>query len=177
MKIRKAAVAVVVAAGDAGEEVLVVRRATFPGDPWSGHIALPGGGSEPSDASLEATARRETLEETGIDLSASPCVAELAVVSPRSQGIPSVAVSPFVFRFTGDRRVTMSDEIVEAWWIPITELERADAWSMTAVTTGAGTSLTVRGFQWRGHVLWGLTERIIDEFLGAWSTRNPEQDV
>jgi 8-oxo-dGTP pyrophosphatase MutT (NUDIX family) len=167
-KRRPAAVAIVVAPGEAGDELLLIRRATVTGDPWSGHIALPGGGSEAVDASLEDTARRETLEETGIDLAASGCIAALGAVNPRSRGAPSVSVTPFVFRYEGDRHVTMSREIVEAWWIPVQELRQPEAWQMTSVPAHDGSTIEARGFQLRGHVLWGLTERILDEFLGMW---------
>jgi 8-oxo-dGTP pyrophosphatase MutT (NUDIX family) len=51
-----------------GLELLVIRRAENELDPWSGHMALPGGGREPGDESVYDTARRETLEEIGIDL-------------------------------------------------------------------------------------------------------------
>lgn len=167
-KKRRAAVAVVVANGASGDEILVVRRATVAGDPWSGHIALPGGGSETGDASLEATARRETLEETGIDLSRSECVAALTVVGPRSTGAPSISVAPFVFRYSGDKHVTMSEEIVQTWWIPVSELQRADAWRTVSVPVREDAMIEARGFELQGHFLWGLTERILDEFLRSW---------
>jgi 8-oxo-dGTP pyrophosphatase MutT (NUDIX family) len=162
---RRAAVAVVIAAGDLGDDLLLVRRATYPGDPWSGHIALPGGGAEPGDGSLEETARRETLEETGIDLRRSDCLASLAPVTPRSRGVPLVSVAAFVFRYDGDRRVTMSPEIVEAWWVPVADLEKPEAWQITTIATADGLSIDARAFQLRGHTLWGLTERILYEFL------------
>jgi len=50
------------AADPAEAEGLFVRRAKVPGDPWSGHVALPGGRRDPEDADLLDTARRETLE-------------------------------------------------------------------------------------------------------------------
>ncbi|MEO7042289.1 MAG: CoA pyrophosphatase [Gemmatimonadaceae bacterium] len=162
---RRAAVAVVVRSGDSGDELLVLRRATFPGDPWSGHIALPGGGAEPSDVSLEATARRETLEETGIDLVGSECVGELKKVEPQSVGAPLVSVAPFVFRYRGDKRVRLSPEIVEAWWVAVAEFERAESWSTVQITTADSSRMQVRAFQLHGHSLWGLTERILAEFL------------
>ncbi len=162
---RRAAVAVVVTAGDRGDEVLIILRATVEGDPWSGHLALPGGGSEPEDSSLEATARRETLEETGIDLSSSPCVAVLTAVSPHSVRAPSITISPFVFQYSGDKTVTISHEVADAWWVPIEELQRESAWNMVQVEVSDGSCVTTRGFLWRGHILWGLTERILSEFL------------
>ncbi|HEX9187840.1 MAG TPA: NUDIX domain-containing protein, partial [Vicinamibacteria bacterium] len=65
----RAAVALVLRDGvPAGPELLVIRRAEHEQDPWSGHMGFPGGRAEPSDPSPEATAVRETLEETGLDL-------------------------------------------------------------------------------------------------------------
>ena len=49
-------------------DVLLIKRSTNERDPWSGHMALPGGRWEPGDAGLKQTAIRETLEETGVDL-------------------------------------------------------------------------------------------------------------
>lgn len=172
---RQAAVAVVVAPDDQrgrGDVLLVILRATVPGDPWSGHLALPGGGADADDTSLESTARRETLEETGIDLSTSRCVAELSIVKPSVPGAPPVSISPFVFRYTGDVRVTISDELADAWWIPIADLQHPGAWVHTRVEVRDGSFMNVRGFLWRGHTLWGLTERILYEFLG-WLESNP----
>lgn len=167
MIIRQAAVAVILAPGAAGDELLLIRRATVDGDPWSGHLALPGGGRELVDASLEHTARRETLEETGIDLSRSSCVANLTPVTPSFMAPPSITIAPFVFRYAGKKDVTMSREIVESWWIPVEQFRHADAWTTVPVTIRDGSAVQVRGFPWHGYVLWGLTERILDEFLAT----------
>ena len=163
--LRNAAVAVVVSPGERGDEILLLRRATVVGDPWSGHIALPGGRAEPTDTTLEATARRETLEETGIDLRDSRCTAELAPVTPQSAGAPAITIAPFVFRYDGPRAITMSGEIVEAWWIRASELSRPDAWTDSDVTLGDGSHIAVRGFCCHGFVLWGLTARVLNQFL------------
>jgi 8-oxo-dGTP pyrophosphatase MutT (NUDIX family) len=50
-------------------EVLFIRRAERKRDPWTGHIALPGGRRDPEDRNDEAAAVREAMEEVGIDLS------------------------------------------------------------------------------------------------------------
>ena len=65
---RRAAVAALLAESPNGVELLLIRRAERASDPWSGHMALPGGHLDPSDADLRATAVRETREELGIDL-------------------------------------------------------------------------------------------------------------
>ncbi|HET6451474.1 MAG TPA: NUDIX domain-containing protein, partial [Spirochaetia bacterium] len=46
--------------GLARARVLIIKRAERPGDPWSGHLALPGGHAEPGDPSLLAAALRVT---------------------------------------------------------------------------------------------------------------------
>lgn len=165
---RGAAVAIVLshdehAPADEGE-LLLVRRATYPGDPWSGHIALPGGRHEPGDASLEETARRETLEETGIDLTGARCIASLAPITPHLIRLPALVIQPYVFAYAGDRRVTLSPELAEAWWHPVAELRRAEAWEMVEVRA-ADSARTVRGYRWGDHVIWGITERILAELF------------
>src|SRR5688500_15080629 len=68
---RRAAVALLVRLDETRQlptpQLLMIKRATFEGDPWSGHIALPGGRREAGDPTLERTVVRETWEETAID--------------------------------------------------------------------------------------------------------------
>ena len=69
--VRRAAVALIFRAGaDGAPELLFIKRAEYPADPWSGQIAFPGGREEPTDGELIQTAVRETREETGLDLAA-----------------------------------------------------------------------------------------------------------
>lgn len=163
-KRRPAAVALVIAPRGVEHDLLLVRRATYAGDPWSGHLALPGGRSERADATLEATARRETLEETGVDLATASCIAQLPILTPRIVALPALTVHPFVFLHSGARDVTPSEEIDEAWWIPLRELGAHDAWRLTQITVN-GEQRSVRAFPWRGAVIWGITERILDSFF------------
>ena len=60
-------------------EMLFVKRSVYPGDPWSGQVAFPGGKAEPDEAFTE-TAIRETQEEIGIDL--NECAESYVVSSP-----------------------------------------------------------------------------------------------
>ena len=65
---QQAAVAVVLREGDSGSEILFIERSTREDDPWSGHMAFPGGRVEAADANTRAAAERETLEEVGVSL-------------------------------------------------------------------------------------------------------------
>src|SRR6266581_316587 len=64
----RAAVAVVLREGAEGAELIVIHRSHRRGDPWSGHMALPGGRQDAADRDLVATVTRETREEVGVDL-------------------------------------------------------------------------------------------------------------
>ena len=64
----QAAVAAIIRADSAGLEILFIRRSHRQGDPWSGHLAFPGGRLEKEDASPREAAERETLEEIGLPL-------------------------------------------------------------------------------------------------------------
>ncbi|MBD0320648.1 MAG: NUDIX domain-containing protein, partial [Gemmatimonadetes bacterium] len=67
-RVPSAAVALLLRPSGDGPELLLIRRAEREGDPWSGHMALPGGRADPRDRDAAATAARETLEEVGIDV-------------------------------------------------------------------------------------------------------------
>src|SRR5262245_57207262 len=65
---KRAAVAVGFGDSARGPEILLIRLAAHPDDPWSGHMAFPGGREDPGDPDLLSTAMRETLEELSLDL-------------------------------------------------------------------------------------------------------------
>src|SRR5690606_12827006 len=77
-------------------EILLIQRPQSERDPWSGHMALPGGRREQGEQDLD-TAIRETHEEVGIDLERHGLLlGRLDDVRP-SEGGPQIAVAPFVF--------------------------------------------------------------------------------
>ena len=78
--LRKRAAVALILQLHAGELcVLMIRRAEHEGDPWSGHMAFPGGRLEAQDRNGLAAARRETEEEIGLHLgTGEPCIGRLS---------------------------------------------------------------------------------------------------
>src|SRR5574340_1202394 len=95
----RAAVAVVLREAGGGTEFVAIRRSERVGDPWSGHMALPGGRQHPSDRDLLMTAARETQEEIGVDLARhARLLGRLDELTAMAWGQPiDLVISPFVF--------------------------------------------------------------------------------
>ncbi|MCC6552955.1 MAG: CoA pyrophosphatase [Polyangiaceae bacterium] len=168
---RQAAVAAILrppreAAGDA--EILFVRRAEREGDPWSGHMAFPGGRREPGDASLLATAIRETREEVGLDLAAhGDLVARLPDVPAIARGVHiGMMIAPFVFTLRGAPGLALNAEIAEALWAPVGPLARGEG-AGTMPYSHEGQSLVLPCLNVRGRVVWGLTYRMLQTLFDA----------
>ena len=159
---RRAAVAIVLRrTADDVVELLLIKRSEREDDPWSGHVALPGGRRDPSDATLQDTAVRETREETGIDLARDGLVlGMLDELRPRSPTLPPIIVTPFVAIVRPDVSIETSDEVAFAFWVALSELEDP--------SLAVESSVLVRGATWRvpsyrlgGQIVWGMTERIL----------------
>lgn len=161
----EAAVALIVRATDP-LEMLIIKRATFEGDPWSGHMALPGGRWEPHDDGLLQTSVRETREETGIDLAAlGTPIGRLPDVIPSSQRLPVMRVVPFVFGVPGDvDAMELSYEVEQVHWVPIDRL-RDPGTSTTVRIHFTGFSKTFPSYAVGEEHVWGLTHRILTAFL------------
>jgi 8-oxo-dGTP pyrophosphatase MutT (NUDIX family) len=159
---RRAAVALLVAAV-AEPAILFVRRQQRVGDPWSGQMALPGGFSSSADPSLEATARRETAEETGIALAGSaPLLGALDDVSPRTPFLPPIVVTPYVFVVPDRLEARPGPEVEAAVWLPVGQLFSAEFRKPFRLTLPG----EVREFPSIviGHdTIWGLTERVLHQ--------------
>lgn len=164
--VRKAAVALIFRAGEEGRpELLFIKRAEYPGDPWSGQVAFPGGREEHGDASLVHTAIRETYEETGIDLARDgKIIGTLDDLYPRTVRLPAISVRPFVFVLDCCAELTLSSEVALAFWIPFGSLATTDAWREDTVFA-RGIQINARVFRHQDHVIWGMTERILAQLL------------
>lgn len=163
---RRAAVALILRRGESGSpELLFIKRAEYPGDPWSGQVAFPGGREEPGDRTPLETAVRETREETGIDLEREGVViGTLDDLRPQTIRLPAVVVRPFVAVVARERPLELSAEAALAFWIPLDALDVEERWRDTPVFA-RGIQINRRAFHHEGHVIWGMTERILGQFL------------
>lgn len=161
---RRAAVALVLAPSSESPlelSLLLMRRAEREGDPWSGHMALPGGHASGEDTDLLHTARRETLEEVGIDLAGAELLGRLDDVSPMRSS--ELVVRPYVF-FTGAAAAQLSNEVAEVLWVSLDALASGE-WQATSEVEVRGDRWVVPSFVIEQRVVWGMTYHVLERFL------------
>lgn len=163
--LREAAVALIVRPREQ-LELLLIKRATHERDPWSGHIALPGGRGEPSDADLIHTAMRETHEEVGIVLRRDDqFIGTLDEIAPRNKRLPPLIIAPYVFGVSAATSTSINTAEVEAaMWVPLAALRDERAVSEILIELEGG-SKAFPSLKYGEHVIWGLTHRILVQFL------------
>jgi 8-oxo-dGTP pyrophosphatase MutT (NUDIX family) len=138
-------------------EILLVKRATRQTDVWSGQMARPGGNREPQDADLKATAIRETLEETSVDIGASSFLGALDAVQPVPRR--DYLVLPFVVLLENDPKIFLNHGELESFlWVPYEEILQSKG--KTAVPNIG----EVPAFLVKNTVVWGMTYRILLDF-------------
>jgi 8-oxo-dGTP pyrophosphatase MutT (NUDIX family) len=146
-------------------ELLFIRRAVRVGDPWSGHVAFPGGRRDVVDDTLEVTARRETREELSLDLDLdAELLGVLDDLRPRSAALPSIAVRPYVFRLARDVALTPNEEVHSTFWVPVQRL-LDPASAMEHVFDRGGARLRFPAYRVGDDVVWGMTERLVTQLL------------
>lgn len=160
---RRAGVAVVLH-DEPSPKVLLMKRAERVGDPWSGHISLPGGGYQASDGDLRVTAIREAQEELGIDLDGARLLGNLQPLHPLTSGKSGIEVTPVVFVTSAALEPVCGPEALSAFWLP---LELAASGALDGMHTIAAFPGTFPSWTFEGHVIWGLTRRILELVLAA----------
>lgn len=161
---RHAAVAMIFRDGPEGAEILFIERAERDGDPWSGDIGFPGGKVEPGDAGPREAAERETREEIGLELGGAAFLGRLDDIAGAT--LP-VQVSCFLYRVDSPLPFALDDEVVQAFWVPLAVL-LDPARRVEATVHFRGELITRPAIDLLGpdrRVLWGLTYRLVDQFL------------
>lgn len=128
-----------------------------------GQVSYPGGKRDPSDASLAATALRETHEEIGLPPD------QVRVIAPLSQvmSLHRILVTPYVGVVPGDHPLEPNPaEIESVFRVPISyfledKRERTDTLSFLNST------LYVPCYRWDRYQIWGLSAVVLVDFLNA----------
>lgn len=153
-----------------GGEFLLIRRAKRLGDPWSGQVAFPGGRVKSADRSFLETAKRETKEEVGIDLSTrAEFLGYMKPFEPRNR---KILVVPVVFVMTTRSRVTHGSEVSSHRWIALNKL-LSGKYVSTHTAEVAGSAVTLPSLGFGEYVVWGLTERILTNLVNQGAVETP----
>lgn len=165
---RQAATAIILHEGETETQVLFIKRASVNGDPWSGHMAFPGGHLDSDDQDLLDAAIRETEEEVGLCLTRSDLVCSLSHqrAAPRGRTIDMI-VAPYVFAVDAVPDFALSHEVAEVVWGSFQSM-------MTGLNHDTETRLMAdadvafNGYRLtRDHFVWGLTYRTLQSLFSA----------
>jgi 8-oxo-dGTP pyrophosphatase MutT (NUDIX family) len=162
----QAAVSVVLRSAK-GLDLLLIKRAHFDRDPWSGHMALPGGRRDPQDIDLKHTAIRETMEETALELGqGAQHLGQLKGLKPNSVRLPKLTITPFVFGVGRHAQAAVaSPEIDQVFWVSLDELRGRGSNSYVEIPMPDGREQEFSCYMVEEEPVWGLTYRIISELL------------
>ena len=160
-----AAVAMILVGQEDNLKLCMIRRAKKSGDPWSGHMALPGGRFSPGDADLRVTAERETHEEVGLRLDPAHRLGSLAPLSIWLSGREQpLYLFPSVYYLgLAIPALTLNHEVAEAYWMPLAHPWQAG--SATHLTLSAdGKTLYYPAVRFQDQIVWGITLRVLTLF-------------
>lgn len=161
----RAAVAMILHQTAHDVEILFIQRAAHELDPWSGHIAFPGGKLEEGELECQA-ACRETYEEIGVDLEQSRYLGRLSDIV--GANLP-VRVSCCLFGVDQmNFRPVLNEEVRDLFWVTLSDLRDSGRHLQSRV------AFDEKHFEVPAirlpiedkPLLWGITYRLVMQFLG-----------
>jgi len=166
-EIQEAAVAAILRPSEnaGGHDLFFIRRSEYEGDPWSGHMALPGGRLDASDADSRSAAVREVAEEVGIRLDRhGRYLGRLSqVASPPMT--PRVVVTPHVWVLTGAVDLCLDPtEVVSGHWFSMRRLLGGEGRGSFEYRY-RGDDIPLPRLDLDGKRIWGMTLRVVDDLL------------
>jgi 8-oxo-dGTP pyrophosphatase MutT (NUDIX family) len=160
-----AAVALILAGPETDLSLSFIRRADRADDPWSGHMAFPGGRADISDDSHAAVAERETMEEVGIRLDRFSIIGPLPQMPVRrGRTDTGITLSSFVY-YIGEALIPLipNHEVADAYWIPLSHLWTPSNATMLGISVKGGAA-NYPAIRYRGNFIWGLSYRVLQQF-------------
>lgn len=170
---RQAAVAMILREGESGLESLFIKRAEHPLDPWSGHMAFPGGRRDSEAESLEDIARRETLEEVGLELTPDMAIGRLDDLDGGRLRPHELSVSPFVFYHPDTPPLTLNYEVDDVVWVPLGFMADPTNVSPYFYPPDPQERQFPSFLVGPGYNIWGMTYRMVTHFMRVFDVRLP----
>lgn len=149
-----------------GYSLLFIKRPESDRDPFSGHMAFPGGRMESADNSKLETAIRETYEEVGININSSGRIlGSLDDVNPNNPRARNYIVTPYL-SVLNEEVVIKPDvrEVERTLWIPMHHLVD-DRNLEVRIVERDGREVKDYAYQYEQYLIWGMTGRILHQFL------------
>ena len=157
---RDAAVLIPIVGREKPSLIFTVRTDTLPSH--KGQISFPGGSIDPGDPSAESAALREAHEEIGLGPADVRVLGELDSVPTFVSGY---VISPFVgwLDTAPDLRPNPA-EVAQVLHVPVAEL--VDEIRREPGFVHSDRVYPTEAWVWQGHVIWGVTARLLRMFLG-----------
>jgi len=149
-----------------GYSLLFIKRPESERDPFSGHMAFPGGRMDSADNSKLETAIRETYEEVGIDINSSGRIlGSLDDVNPNNPRARNYIVTPYLSVLNEEVTIKPdSNEVERTLWVPMHHLVD-DRNLEVRIRERDGTEVKDYAYQYEQYLIWGMTGRILHQFL------------
>jgi len=157
---RAAAVLVPIVERVDGPHVLFVKRSDHLGE-HPGQMAFPGGGEEPGDEDLAATALREADEEIGLRSEEVELVGRIDDI----RTITEYSVRPFVARVPDREYVPDGREVAEIAVLSLADLTDLDNYDSERRDHSHYGDIRLHFFRVDGYTVWGATGRMLVQFL------------
>jgi len=149
-----------------GTEILFIHRAELQGDPWSGHMAFPGGRVDGEDSSTREAAVREVREEIGVDLNKTARdLGRLSDLDAMSGGRTiGLIIEVRVFELISSIELHPNEEVQDTIWIPLLFFLDRENLSEMDYRHG-GNTIRLPCYRYKGKLLWGLSLMMLEELL------------
>lgn len=163
---QRASVSIILSTQQSELSFLMMQRAHYEGDPWSGQMAFPGGKQDDGDKNITETAQRESLEEMGIrhnDIQRIGRLSDILARPYRPMKKPMV-VSPIVFQQVNDFTPEVNNEVADWLWLPISHFQDPSHRKSMSIEK-AGLNHELPCYDFKGKRVWGLSLLMIDELV------------